>query len=52
MKYAYENDIPVVARGSGTGLVGGAVPVCGGILISFHKMNKILEVDENNLIVY
>jgi len=49
MKYAYENHIPVVARGSGTGLVGGAVPVCGGILISFQKMNRILEIDENNL---
>ncbi len=49
VKYANENKIPIVARGSGTGLVGGAVAVCGGILISLQKMNKILELDENNL---
>ncbi len=48
MKYANENKIPVVARGSGTGLVGGAVAVHGGILISLQKMNRILELDENN----
>ncbi|HVI40199.1 MAG TPA: FAD-binding oxidoreductase, partial [Anaerovoracaceae bacterium] len=49
MKYAYENLIPVVARGSGTGLVGGSVPVYGGIMINLTKMNRILELDEENL---
>ena len=49
MKYAYENLIPVVARGSGTGLVGASVPVYGGIMINLSKMNKILELDEENL---
>ncbi len=49
MKYAYENRIPVVARGSGTGLVGGSVPVFGGIMINLSKMNRILELDEENL---
>lgn len=49
MKYAYENMIPVVARGSGTGLVGGSVPIYGGIMINMSKMNKILEIDEENL---
>lgn len=49
MKYAYENTIPVVARGSGTGLVGASVPIHGGIMINMTKMNKILEVDEENL---
>lgn len=49
MKYAYENNIPVVARGSGTGLVGGSVAVCGGIMINLSKMNRILELDEENL---
>lgn len=49
MKYAYENQIPVVARGSGTGLVGAAVAVDGGIMINMSKMNKILEIDEENL---
>lgn len=49
MKYAYENMIPVVARGSGTGLVGASVPIHGGIMINMSKMNKILEIDEENL---
>ena len=49
MKYANEEKIPVVVRGSGTGLVGGCVPMAGGIVICTSKMNKILELDENNL---
>lgn len=51
MKYAYENNIPVVARGSGTGLVGASVPLYGGIMINMAKMNKVLELDEENLTV-
>ena len=47
MKYAYEN-IPVTVRGSGTGLVGGAVPLEGGILLNTSLMNQILKLDENN----
>lgn len=49
MKYAYENNIPVVPRGSGTGLVGASVPICAGIMINMCGMNKILELDEENL---
>ncbi|HEY8804529.1 MAG TPA: FAD-binding oxidoreductase [Clostridium sp.] len=49
MKYSYENMIPVVARGSGTGLVGASVPIYGGIMINMSKMNNILEIDEENL---
>ncbi|ACA56658.1 FAD-binding oxidoreductase [Clostridium botulinum] len=49
MAYAYKNNIPVVARGSGTGLVGASVPIHGGIMINMTKMNKILEIDEENL---
>ena len=51
MKYAYDNEIPVVARGSGTDLVGAAVALQGGIMICTKKMNHILELDENNLTV-
>ncbi len=51
MKFAYENNIPVTVRGSGTGLVGAAVPVEGGILLETTGMNKILELDEDNLTV-
>jgi glycolate oxidase len=38
--------MPVVARGAGTGLAGGAVPVLGSVLVVLTRMNKILEVDE------
>lgn len=49
MKYAYENNIPVTPRGQGTGLVGGSVAIHGGIMMNLSKMNKILELDEENL---
>ena len=51
MKYAYEKEIPVVARGSGTDLVGAAVALKGGIMICTKEMNHILELDENNLTI-
>lgn len=37
--------VPVTVRGAGTGLVGGSVPVCGGVVLSLAKMNAILELD-------
>jgi glycolate oxidase len=43
-----KNKIPFVARGSGTGLSGGALPAEGGIVISFARMNRILEIDIPN----
>ena len=51
MKYAYDNEIPVVARGSGTDLVGAAVALNGGIMICTVLMNHILELDEDNLTI-
>jgi glycolate oxidase len=42
------HQIPFVARGSGTGLSGGALPAEGGIVISFARMNRILEIDIPN----
>jgi tetratricopeptide (TPR) repeat protein len=51
MKYAYEHTIPVVVRGAGSGLVGGAVPIEGGIMLDMTLMNHILELDEANLTV-
>ena len=51
MQYAYSKDIPVVVRGSGTGLVGGAVATHGGIMLDTSLMKKVLELDENNLTV-
>ncbi|MEM2876160.1 MAG: FAD-linked oxidase C-terminal domain-containing protein, partial [Candidatus Bathyarchaeia archaeon] len=46
---ANERRIPVTPRGQGTGLCSGAVPVYGGILLTLEGMNRILEIDENNL---
>lgn len=51
MRYASEHNIPVVARGSGTGLVGAAVAMHGGIMLETTGMNKILELDEENLTI-
>ncbi|MBP3372187.1 MAG: FAD-binding oxidoreductase [Clostridia bacterium] len=51
MKYANAHLIPVLARGSGSGLVGSAVPVHGGIVMDMTGMNKILELDADNLTV-
>lgn len=42
------NTVPVVARGAGTGLSGGALPVHKGIIISFEKMNQLISLDERN----
>ena len=49
MKYANRRNIPVTPRGQGTGLVGGSVAVHGGIMLNMSAMNKILELDEENL---
>jgi glycolate oxidase len=43
-----EREVPVVARGAGTGLSGGALPQSDGILLSLSKFNRILSIDLNN----
>jgi glycolate oxidase len=45
MRLCYEKGVPVVARGAGTGLSGGALPLENGVLLSLAKFNRILEVD-------
>jgi glycolate oxidase len=50
-RLAQRERVPVTPRGAGYGLSGGAVPVCGGIVLSTEKMNRILEVDKENLMV-
>jgi glycolate oxidase len=45
-----ERGIPLVVRGAGTGYTGGAVPTSGGIVLSMARLNRILEIDELNLI--
>jgi glycolate oxidase len=48
LRLADERRVPVVARGSGTGLSGAAVPVAGGLVVSFERMDRILEIDLDN----
>ncbi|MDE3179593.1 MAG: FAD-binding protein, partial [Acidobacteriota bacterium] len=48
VKLAGDHDIPVIARGAGTGLSGGAVVTERGIVLGFSRMNKIVEIDIEN----
>lgn len=49
IQIARDNQLPITPRGSGTGLSGGSIPVKGGMVICLNRMNKILEIDEENL---
>ncbi|MGQ9464773.1 MAG: FAD-binding oxidoreductase [bacterium] len=49
LKLADENHIPVTARGGGTSLSAGAVPLHHGIVLSLEKMNQVIDVDQENL---
>ena len=51
MKICSANKIPVTVRGAGTGLVGGCVPLAGGLVLCTRRMNKILGYDMDNLVV-
>ena len=48
VKIARDCGEPIVARGAGTGLCGGAVPTVGGVVLSFARMNRLLELDERS----
>src|SRR5437867_2373386 len=48
IRVCHAERIPFVARGAGTGLSGGAMPIPDGLLISFARMNRVLEVDVRN----
>jgi glycolate oxidase len=45
-----EHRTPLVVRGAGTGYTGGAVPIRGGVVLSMERFNRILEIDEDNLL--
>ena len=49
MRFASEHRIPVTPRGAGTGLSGGALPIHGGIVLSTRELNRIVEIDRENL---
>ncbi|MBD3670329.1 MAG: glycolate oxidase subunit GlcD [Gammaproteobacteria bacterium] len=48
MRICYERDVPVVARGAGTGLSGGALPHHQGVLLSLARFKSILDIDTRN----
>jgi glycolate oxidase len=49
VRLCHQLGVPYTARGAGTGLSGGAIPARGGVLISLARMNRILEIDVDNL---
>lgn len=49
MRICHAAGVPVVARGAGTGLSGGALPLADGVLLSLARFNRILDIDTDNL---
>lgn len=50
LAFASGRRIPVTPRGAGTGLSGGCTPICGGIVLSLERMNRIMEIDKDNFV--
>src|SRR5216683_8218585 len=48
IRAAQAAQVPIVARGAGTGISGGAVPNTGGLVLGLSRMNRILEIDADN----
>lgn len=51
VKICYDNNIPVIARGAGSGLVGAGVAIDGGVMIDMSFFNKIISYDEDDFVV-
>lgn len=51
MDYARANSVAVIPRGAGTGMTGGSVPSQGALVLSMEKMNRIIEIDKENMSV-
>src|SRR5262245_19709538 len=49
-RLCHEMRVPLVVRGAGTGYTGGSVPVEGGVVLSVERLNRIVEIDETNLL--
>jgi glycolate oxidase len=50
MRIAEAHEVPVTPRAAGSGRTGGAVPVAGGIVLATHALNKVIDVDKDDLI--
>jgi len=51
LKICYHHEVPVVPRGSGTSLAGGALPTADSVILGVAKMNKVLETDYENRVI-
>ena len=51
VKFAVAQSVPIVTRGSGTGLSGGSVPSSGSVVLCLVQMNRILDIDPKNLVL-
>ena len=51
VKFANKHSIPIICRGAGTNTVGACRPVCGGIILNFSRMNKILNINASDMTV-
>ncbi|MCG8480695.1 MAG: FAD-binding protein [Spirochaetales bacterium] len=51
VKLANRETVPITPRGAGSGLSGGAIPFHGGILLSVEKMNRVIELDMDNMVI-
>ena len=49
-RLCHHHRLPMVVRGAGTGYTGGAVPTAGGLVIAMERLNRIIEIDETNLL--
>jgi len=49
VNYARSNRVPLIPRGAGTGMTGGSVPLRDAIVVSFERMNRVLEIDRENM---
>ncbi len=49
LQLAWEEEVPVIPRGAGSGFTGGSLPVKGGMVVSTERFDRILEIDERNL---
>jgi glycolate oxidase len=50
LKICNKYKLPVIPRGAGTGVTGGAIPVKGGVVLSLELMNRIIEIDRENMV--
>jgi glycolate oxidase len=50
LRLAREHKVPVTPRGAGSGMTGGALPVRGGVVLSTEKMQRVIDIDEDDLV--